>query len=60
MISHTENKTGQIGVITTWDNATLWQITSVNELDLTVQCCDNSEDPRNIKPENFWVLVDSI
>jgi hypothetical protein len=55
-----KNQIGQIGVITTWDNATLWEITSINESDLTVQCCDNSEDPRNVNPENFWVLVDSI
>ena len=57
---HIENQIGQIGVITTWDNVTLWEIVGINESWLTVQCCDNSEDPKNVKPNDFWILVDSL
>ncbi len=55
-----KNQIGQIGVITTLDSAALWTVTGVHELGLIVHLCDNPEKWRSVKPENFWVLVDSL
>ena len=57
---HIENQIGQIGVITTIDNVTLWKVTTVHELGLIVHSCDNPKQWRSVKPDFFWVLVDSI
>ena len=57
---HIENQIGQIGVITTLDAATLWKVTGVHELGLIVTCCDNPKQWRSVKPDYFWVLVDSL
>jgi hypothetical protein len=57
---HIENQIGQIGVITTMDNATLWRVTGGHELGLIVYSCDNPKKWRSVKPEFFWVLVDSL
>jgi intracellular sulfur oxidation DsrE/DsrF family protein len=55
-----KNHIGQVGVITTWDNVTLWEIAEINESGLIVLCCDNSEDQKTINPDEFWVLVDTL
>jgi len=57
---HTENKIGQIGVVTTQDNAALWKVIQVHKLGLVVCSCDNPEQSQNVSSENFWVLVDSL
>jgi hypothetical protein len=57
---HIENQIGQIGVITTIDNVTLWTVTGVHEFGLTVCSCDNLEQSQNVTSDNFWVLVDSL
>ena len=55
-----QNQIGQIGVITTQDNAALWTVTQVHKLGLVVQSCDNPKQLQNVSSENFWVLVDSL
>lgn len=57
---HIENQIGQIGVITTIDDSSLWEVTGVHELGLIVHSCINPEKWRSVKPEFFWVLVDSL
>jgi hypothetical protein len=56
----TQNQIGQVGVITTQDNAALWTVTGVHEFGLTVRLCDNPEQSQNVSSDNFWVLVDSL
>ena len=55
-----QNQIGQVGVITTQDNAALWTVTQVHEFGLTVSSCDNPEQSQNVNSDNFWVLVDSL
>lgn len=57
---HIENQIGQIGVITTLDTVTLWTVTGVHELGLIVTSCDKPGQWRSVKPNDFWVLVDSL
>jgi len=55
-----KNQIGQVGVITTQNNAALWTVIQVHEFGLTVRLCDNPEKSQNVSSDNFWVLVDSL
>lgn len=52
------NQIGQVGVITTIDDMTLWTVTRVHQWGLIV--CSELHEFRNIDPKDFWVLVDSL
>ena len=55
---HIENQIGQIGVITTINEFSLWRVTGVHELNLIVHATDNPKKWKVVNPIDFWVLVD--